>query len=418
MGYRYKKKDLECNFILIVLFLSIFNDLIRIPNTVITGYRFLLPIIFLISLYYIQYTYQFFLFVIFLMFSSIMQNIVFLKFLEFEQVFDWEWWIRYLIHYMSIVAIFMMIHLLRIKNRKIFLQMFYKGINFIGPLIMVGYFVACMSTSPKKIIDNRNNYGCGLAVVFPWYFICGMYGRWRYLIICGIIIFELFWGDSKAVLVGILLEMGVIIITRISQKSKEGKKANYFFFPIILILSISIAISPIRINGYVIRDMFLGMFSHILKGELYVEEASSLIYRTNAIVHLLKVMTQSYFLGIGPGNSGKALKYLMPKIAVAYEADKILSPHNTLLEFFCDCGIWSILLCIWVGLKAMRKLFQPKNLRPIDIYYVAFTLSFPMWVMSASGIYTIYIIFIVIAWLYENNKEDCCQKYKGVCRLE
>lgn len=407
MKYRYKKCNLETGFILLALFLAVFNDAIRIPNTVLSGYRLLLPIILVMSLVYIKYSYSFFMVAGWILVVSIAQNIVFLQVFQLEQNLDFKYGLLYLTHYCSIIAIFILVHLLKIRDEEMFQQLFYKGMVVIGILCMLAYAETKLNVLGNVNFANINDYGCCLAVVFPWYFIQLLYGKWRYLLLCGIIFVELYWGDSKAALVGVLIEIGIITVIALSKKIKE--KVIYFLVFIMMILGIALVLSPIRVNGYSIREMFFGMASHILMGELYEPSIASLNYRTNAIIYILRGILQSCFLGIGPGNSGKLLKYAMSEAIGAADVS-VLSPHNALLEFFCDCGILAMLISGYIFVKAIKMLFQAKHLEKIDIYFVAFTISFPIWVISSSGIYTVFLIFIVMAWLYENSRRKILWK--------
>lgn len=411
MKVRYKGREMkvigrksELYLLVIALFMAVFQDVIRIPGTALSGFRLLLPFVLILSIYHLKLTYMYFVFCACFCVLSIIQNYVFIQSYHFETDIDYVYMFKYIIHYVSIISIFIILRLIRENSKTVFFQLFYRGINIIGIALMVGYFFACREYNGVLVFDNRNNYGCALATVFPWFLIQAVNGKRIYWFLNGFMLCLLWWGDSKAVLLGIMIEIFIIFIIKISQKFDNRPKLIWLLLPSMMLIVLCIMLSPLKINGYKIRDMFLGMITRIINGKLYTGKVTSLTYRTNVTIHLLNVISQNGITGIGPGNSAKILKYLMPRAAKVYKATETLAPHNALLEFFCDCGIWAIVLCFYLGFKAFKFLLAPKSLNEIDIYFVALSLSLPIWVMSAAGVYTVYLLFIIIAWLYENKK--------------
>lgn len=405
---RIPKKRAEIILIILFLFMAIFNDVIRLPDTVISAYRLTLPVVLCMALVDFRSTWKFFIFGSGMIFLLIIQNIVFCNVFGFETTIDILWQIRYLFYYFSIVAIFVLIRILRKKDRILFQKVFYKGIPIICMICLIIYIGLSTAVFDRKHFANPNNYGACLASVFPWFLTEYFFGKKSNIIWCIAIIVSLLLGDSKAALAGVAIQIAIIVSIVLVKKTKEGNKILVFMIPVVITGFLAIVLSPIKINGYSVKEMFMGMVSHIVKGETYYRNNSSLAWRTNAIVHMLNGIKDSYFLGIGIGNTGKLLRHLMPDIVAEQRfASTVISPHCAWLEFFCDCGIWAIGLCAYVYMVAIRKLFHAKRLDKIGIFFVAFVLSFPLWVMSPSGIYTTYLIFIIIAWLYEWSKIKC-----------
>lgn len=397
---RLKKKEVISNLILAILFFSVFNDIMRIPNTVFSLYRMMLPVSICLALYYIKATWKYFFGGIILILPLFIQNLIFCKVLKIEDMIDVGWQLRYLVHYSYIILIFILIRILRNEDVDTFKKVFSKFIPTVGILCIFSYLICISSYYGNSGLANRNNYAVCLAAVFPWYFIEAVYGKSKNVIICIVILVVLWMGDSKAALAGIVIEIGIIVGIQIIKKLRDGNRLVIFMLTGVIIAGILICFSPLKVNGYRIKEMFTGMVSHIVKGEPYRDSGSSLSYRTNAIIHMIQGITESGFMGIGIGNTGKLLAAKMPD--AVQEISKIaISPHYAVLEFFCDCGILAIVLCLYIYGQAIKKVFYAKGLGKIDIYFVSFTLTFPMWSMSASGIYTTYLVFIIIAWLYE-----------------
>ena len=174
------------------------------------------------------------------------------------------------------------------------------------------------------------------------------------------------------------------------------------FFVMIIFLQ-----SPITIKTESIANTSYGLVSHVVSGELYPVSRESLHYRTNAIICMMNIIKESKGLGIGIGNTGVYLADSMPNADYYLQQQsgnnepKILSPHFALLEFISDCGIWAIALLLVILKSALEKFMSASKSDFVDVYFVSFVLSFPIWCMSASGVYTIYYLFILIACFYE-----------------
>lgn len=394
--------------IIVILFMAVFNDIIRLPGTVISGYRLALPIVLCMSLVEFRLTWRYFLFGSGMFFLLIIQNILFCDIFKYENSIDFYWQLRYLFYYAGIIAIFILIRILRVKYLFVFQRMFYKGIPMMGIACLFAYVGSLTLTFEKIVFTNQNDYGACLAAVFPWFFMESFLGKRRNIFWCVIIVAALLFGDSKAALAGILVQIGVITAIASIKKIKEGNKVLFFLVPVMVLGCLAIIFSPIQINGYSIKLMFTGMVSHIVNGTTYEMNDSSMAWRTNAIIYMLRGIKASHFMGIGIGNTGKLLRQLMPDIISRQKFASIaVSPHCAWLEFFCDCGIWAIGLCAYIYATAVKKLFRARQLDKTEIFFVAFTISFPVWIMGPSGIYTIYFIFIIIAWLYEWSKMRC-----------
>lgn len=381
----------------IILFCGFFNDILRVPNTVVSLYRILLLIVFCLTVYYFKDIWSFILALIAFICLLIVQNMFFCSVLKIENNIDLRWQLMYFLHYISILAIFLLMRILRKENPNQFNRLFSFFTVEMSYLYLIAYMLRLTPYATYVGIANINNYAVCLAAIFPWHFMRVFYGKWKSILICICIFICLLLGDSKAALAGVAIEIGIIGIIIVVKKFKEGNKWVGFLCVVTILAGICLCLSPLEINGYCISDMFVGMVSHIIKGELYESNASSLYFRTNAIIYMLKGIKDTYFLGMGIGNTGKMLGILMTKDTIA------LSPHWAVLEFFCDCGFWAIILCGYIYGKAIRKLFKAKFLTELDIFFVSFVLSFPMWSMSASGLYTTYFVFAIMAWLYEKS---------------
>lgn len=390
-----EKVAIEKKVILFILFFAVFNDVIRIPNTKLSFFRLSLPIVIVILYVNFKLIYKYVLLVMALLIISLLQNIVFIQVLKLESAIDFVWLAQYAFLYICIIIQFMLVHILRKKYGNCFKKLYTVGIPLIGILCVFGYVLAVKDV--VSYIDNRNNYACSLAVVFPWFLINAYKKNRVYYFVCILIVLELIWGDSKVALMGVVMQLGILCCVFVVKKTRHGWKGIYFLIPIMAVIFLMGVMSPVTINGYSIRGMFTSMVQRISSGELYDTNATSLQFRINAIIYLINALFEVGFLGIGIGNSTKFLGYAMSGGLGGVP----LSPHIAWLEFFLDGGVWVICLCMYIYGSAMKKFLHSKRCNEKTIYSFCVILSFPVWVISASGIYTTYSIFIVFAFLVE-----------------
>lgn len=313
---------------------------------------------------------------------------------------------KYLYLYVSIFMIFASVKMLRKKHGDDFKKLFFSILPKIG---IVNLFIYWMIASPLKdmfFFANRNNYAVSLAAIFPYYFIKGMEKK-RYLWVCIVIILSLALIGSKSATVGIGMEILLIMAMKVLRQIRNARNIGILFLAIVFCTGIMVMQTSLKIHGHSMANIYSEMKSHILSGTMYQHDNSSLTFRTNAIICMMNSIWESRFIGIGIGNSGRYILNALPgdfaqRYVTKYgKMPEVLSPHNSLLEFCSDCGLWAIILIICIFKNAVKKFINPKNNDFVDTFYVSFVLSFPIWSMSASGIYTIYYLFILVACFYE-----------------
>lgn len=397
----------EANLILLILFCAVFNDILRIPETKLSLFRILIPLAIVIILRNYAKTRKLVELYILFFLLSFFQNLFYYSFFEFENQIDFVWIIQYQLLYLSIFIIFALIRLLRSININIFLSIYDIGFLYLS-ILLVMLYVLSVFRFPLHI-DNRNNYACGLAIVFPWLLIKASKRKVLHLFLALLIPIELYWGDSKLALIGVLLQLQVLIIVKLAKIIRNGNRFVPILIGIAALVGVAIIMNPnTNINGYYTRELAIGVIGNILKNDLYPEGPQSLYVRTNATIHLLRVIPSTFLIGLGPGNSSRLLGVLMPNLA-QLKNSQTLSPHNGILEFIVDGGIPAIYFVYVLAKFGLTKLFRSSSLSESNIFSMTVILTFFVWGQSASGILTIYIIFIVFAWTYENQirlKED------------
>ena len=299
-----------------------------------------------------------------------------------------------------------MVKFIRTKSISAFKQLLFTFVPAIGLINLVFYWLC--ETPAKTLLNlaNRNNYAVSLAAIFPYFFLKGIENK-KYFIPCFAIMFSLCIVGSKAALLGIGLEITLILAMKLMQKLHHINHVGIIFLVSAYLIMIMVVRSPIVINGHPVNQYFSELTSHVISGELYPDCNKSLHWRANAIIYMIDLIKKSTGMGIGIGNTGVYLAESMPKIDLYLKNQppepgrRVLSPHFALLEFISDCGLWAIVLLLAILKNALKKFMNAKENNFIDFYFASFTLSFPIWCMSASGVYTTYSLFIVMACFYE-----------------
>lgn len=399
-------KDNEIDFIYFTLFIASYNDWIRIPGTVASLYRVLLPIVLLLCILRFRKRQHYFIFGGILLILNVIQNIIFYNISGIELRLSFM--VKYCLLFLSIICIFMLVKLLRIKNEIYFKQLFIYYIPKIGVINLIFYWLCATPLQEIMNLANRNNYAVSLAAIFPYFFLKGMKSK-QYFIFCFFTVLSLVCVGSKSAVLGIGLEIVLILVMKAMRRIRNAKRAGVLSLLSVLFLGFLVMQTPVTIHGYSVGYMFSEMTSHIISGTPYPKASTSLWFRTNALIYMTDYLRESKFMGIGIGNTGRFLLKSMPEDHVQKYYDHhpggeklyTLSPHNALLEFFCDCGLWAIIMFYFVFKKAIIMFLNPKKNDFVDAFFVSFVVSFPIWCMSASGVYTTYYLFILIACFYE-----------------
>ena len=397
--------DRELVFIFLCLLFSTFNDWLRIPSTPISLYRIVLPIALFLCLRRLKNAKKCILFLIVFSVINLIQNYIFFNISGISTAPKLSF--TYFLLYLSIFSIFLMVRLIRTKNIPAFKQLSFTFVPTVG-LVNLAFYWLC-ETPAKTILNlaNRNNYAVSLAAIFPYFFLKGMEHKKIYFIPCFMIMFSLFIVGSKAAFLGICLEITLILTMKLMQKLHHINHVGIIFLVAAYLIMIIVVRSPLIIDRHPVNQYFSELTSHVISGELYPNCNKSLHWRANAIIYMIDLIKKSTGMGIGIGNTGVYLAESMPKIDLYLKNQppepgrRVLSPHFALLEFISDCGLWAIVLLLAILKNALKKFMNAKSSDFMDFFFVSFAFSFPIWCMSASGVYTTYYLFIVMACFYE-----------------
>ncbi len=403
-----KTTNIEYIIMILALFFAVFSDLLRIPSTKISFFRIMIPIIIIIVIKNNKLLHKYYFFLMLFFLVSFVQVLSY-RYLWGNQVnHSWSHYLNYLFLYFEIWLIFAMIKIIYCKYFTIFRYFVDETFIVFTIVIAILYYFAVIRV--PSYIENQNNYSCIFNIIIPLLIAKGKNNKICYLFV-PILLLEMLWGDSKISLIVALIEIIVMAIVFVAKQFK-----NYSAIIIILVLGmiaflVWILSLDIYINGYNIKIMINGMLTHIKDLTLYPDLGKSLNVRTNTIIILIRELLRTSFLGIGIGNSVLLCGLFLPNTLNSITSNVGISPHNPLLEFISDNGVWAIILVIVLFVFFAKKLiFDSKNASKGDIACRVVVITFPLWCMSASGLYTTFFVWIFIAYVLINEKNSIIQE--------
>ena len=179
-----QKKTYLSKIIWIILFCSFFNDILRIPGTVISVYRMMIPIALILAILCFKDVWDFIPVMLIAICLLVIQNIFFCSVLKIEDNVDLGWQFQYLLHYAGIIVIFILVRILRKENVSEFNKLLLRLTSVISYLNIFAYMFILTPYAIGFNFSNRNNYAASLVAIFPWHFLKALCGKWKNTLIC------------------------------------------------------------------------------------------------------------------------------------------------------------------------------------------------------------------------------------------
>lgn len=313
----------------------------------------------------------------------------------------WTHQIVYLVHIISLLVVVAIIYCLRkCYGEKFFSEMVALGIFFVksSTLVYLVYVLPGRDPIHFTLLGNINNFGCMLTIGIALLLVDRKKGFLSRLIWILALIVILLYNDSKLALLGAFLEIILYsfycIIIRISKRERFLVKGLLI---IVGIVAVGIVVGgDLVINGYNVSRIPGDVWEQIKNGEFYNHSSSSMAFRTNAIVGLVKIMRETCFIGVGFGNSGLILKSMMPDMYGTLEHTPYVSSHIWWLEVMSDAGIVVIILALKYYVKQLYA-FWKLRVSSSQLFSCLIIISFPIWCMSAAGLYTEFFSISMLA---------------------
>ena len=310
--------------------------------------------------------------------------------------------IEFLYHILCIVTVVGIVVSLRYIYQENFNSAIIKfGANFCKVFVVLGLIYSAAGGNPIEfhIFGNVNNFGCVVAVGIILYLFDGAKRFLSKIIWISLSMALLLYNDSKMAFLGAVMAIGLFLIVIFSKMTNSIMRR----FLTILLLFIGIVIvvflinSEILINGYSLRGMTIEPTRRILSGEYYSYISTSQTFRANVIIAILLVLQNSFLLGVGVGNTGLIIRTMVPDPDMILRQYLEVSSHIWWLEEMADFGLIVIILFLIGYLKAWKLYINTREVTP-QLFGLICIISFPIWSMSASGLYTEYFSLSMVTF--------------------
>jgi teichuronic acid biosynthesis protein TuaE len=360
----------------------------------ITLFRIILPLIFL---YYLKNKtkdfFNFFKISLFILIYSYLVshlshysnfNIVFLSY--YILLIFYFYWVDYISKKIGFV-----------KN-SLFLKYLFYSILLLGILQYTfgGLYPNTQNRLPKIYIFfwNENEYSSVLGCLFLIYFFIEKNNLLKFT---NSVIVVLIVQYNEARLVTIAIIFFIISYFILQMKMFQVSKKSLFFYFIIFAISIYQLRNIYIFENNTISDLLFYPLEHLINLEPVIN-IGSLNNRLNAIIYGTIELKQSYFLGIGPGNSLDMMENIIEPGSEEWTA---YSMHNVIYQTITELGVLGFILIVVL----IRKIYKLKSKSTIFPIIVIFYIALSLIVSISSGAYTNYFFlfgFYFSFYLFEN----------------
>lgn len=407
-----KKKQAVIQIIIyIIITIAAMSDILRIPGTSVTFFRISIPVAVFIILLFPKWAKRFIVVSGGFLLLNILYNLFFYKIYRTDLYFQFSEFLRYCILYISVFVVIFLVCIIKEISKEKFEIEFIHWIQIIGVVLIVVLLLFDLFPSffGKLPIDNPNNYGCYIAAVCPFYLINVRKGRILFLVLTGACIVSLYINDCKISLFGMLFQIALLIFI-MSAKTKYLFCIQRVVIPLVAIAGVAIFILFLNpsMHGYSLQGIISEPISRILTNNPYPTYTASVSFRTNTTIFALNMLWSLKGLGLGAGNLGIVLKEAFPNINPAYTQAlnaTTMSLHNSWLEFMLDMGLVGIILLIVPIIYSIKLYFGKNILSYTEKLALIFIMSFPIWSIGPSGVYTQYYLFTIIMFLVICRKD-------------
>lgn len=401
-----KSTELQILLIYIIMLFAIFNDILRIPGTELSLFRFMLPVAVILIIMHPLIARKVIVFVAFLLALNLFQYFYFYNYIHPELRVDFSYCLFQAFFISCLIVICALIAILRLLDSGRFAN------NMLDFLILMGIIMCIITVAHHYLpqffvdtnIDNINNYSCCVAGLIGLLLVKYRITRNPILwFLIGICIVAIYINDSKISLLGSLLMIGIFLCIFKDCKSN----AEFLFFrviiPMFIIVSIiaALIINP-HIHEYQLQSITIAPLKRIFDNDPYPLYNSSVAYRTDSTIIAIHELMHSRLLGLGIGNIEYYLPNVMPGAFIHYKWS--FSLHNTWLELLTDGGIVVLLSYAMIILYGIKLFFKRTYITDIEVFRILLIFTLPIWSIGPSGLLSLYYMIIVIGLAFLGRK--------------
>ena len=280
-----------------------------------------------------------------------------------------------------------------------FLTVFFKIIIILGLIqfFFGGVYFNTQDRLPAINIFfwNENEYSSVLAIFVPLYYLREK-ALTKYIWIV-LAIFLMAYNDAKLAVFSLIVFFGGVFILK-----NKLLKIRYLGFALLAIIGVLLLffLREYSIQGEYTIEYFLSRLGeHVWTGEPLVH-IGTFNARSNAVILGIKEFVNSYFLGIGPGNS---LPMMLEIVVPGTERYTALSMHNFTLQIITEMGIFGLLIItsfVWKIVKAAEQSFYGTNL--VIVFFLSCLISITLLSGAWSNYFYLFILFYALDFFKEN----------------
>ena len=398
-------------FFSVILILSFMHSILRINDTSsLSLYRLLMPFSLLIFIFTFRKSLNIFIFYFLFFFYNLILTVIYTS--------NYSHFVITSIHYLSILNIYIIIYYLYISV----------GFRYIYNLLYYFFFISIILAILELLFNfqlpntaiyydssvsafnwNQNELGTILLSFIP--FILVYKRKYIKVLFLSIVIYINFINDAKVVLISIILAIFIYILKTSFLEVNKYLKLLFFIsliFICIILINLPYETINLQFRDYEISiyDLLILPLSHISELSPFIDHGGSITTRANTIIFGLIELKNSFFLGIGTGNSLVMLE--KPQ----YLLMSAKSMHNLPIQLIVENGIIMLVIFIYL-LIIFFKLLYKQNLKKEQLLILVAIPTILLGSMGSSiGILSDYFFFasislMIIHYKYSKKGKKC-----------
>jgi hypothetical protein len=389
-----KKNILISYTFFLILIFAYLNAVLRIsPESKLTLFRILIPLILIYTLIDSFSQFKSFYKILFIMLIyGLINSLLISKWNSFN--------FTYFLHYSTLLLLFFLV---KVYSNKIGLHIFYKHLKYFYIFMVIMGFLQILTRIPWPNVEFRespnifflveNDYAAALGIFIPFLLIDktgNKYINWL-LALAGFYIIII--AEARITMISLILFFIFILWDRFK-----------IIGSLILLLFIYFGynlLNEIDLGGNNLTELFKDPFMHIANLEPY-NMGGSIYDRTDALIYGILIYKESYGFGIGPGNTSAHLF-----MDSDYKLATAESMHNFFAQVIVEYG-WLMVIgffLIFAYIKKIRSnaMFEENNAFKYFIFSAILTS-----LSQSEGLFSNYFFFVTLYFsIFYFNKTIC-----------
>jgi len=243
---------------------------------------------------------------------------------------------------------------------------------------------------------NENEFSAVLAIFSPLFFLKEKtFLKYLWL---GAALYLMVFNDAKLAVFSVIVFFGGFAILKF--KIFRTKYVGFVFLGILFAVTLFFA-RQYTIQGKFTIEFFLTRLGQNILALEPFEHIGTFNARSNSIIVGFKELIDSYFFGIGPGNS---LIMMQELVVPGTEKFTALSMHNFTLQFVVEMGIFGVVTLAAFFLKVHQAATRsPYSTNLTYIFFVSCLISITLLSGAWSNYFYLFILFYALDFFGRNE---------------